>query len=136
MSEGAEVKIVADKILASMCEKKIENIIFKNMNIDIKNRIIGSELKEINTFGKNMVIKFSSGIYLRNHMMMWGKWRIYDRHEYDNGLAIPPVRAKWKKKLALVKNVRDVRNDSRLRLTIITKEKVLLNLMAQYYNFQ
>ena len=100
MSEGPEVKIVADKIFASMCGKKIEDIIFKNMNIDIKNRVIGSELKEIKTYGKNIVIKFSSGIYLRNHMMMWGKWRIYDRHEYDNGLAIPPVRAKWKKNSA------------------------------------
>lgn len=97
MSEGPEVKIVADKILASMYGKKIEDIIFKNMNIDIKNRIIGSELKEIKTFGKNIVMKFSSGIYLRNHMMMWGKWKIYDRYEYDNGLAIPPVRAIWKK---------------------------------------
>jgi len=135
MSEGPEVKIIADKILASLYGKKIEDIIFKNMNIDIKNRIIGSELKEINTFGKNMVIKFSSGIYLRNHMMMWGKWRIYDRHEYDKGLAVPPVRAKWKKKLALVKNVRDVRNDSRLRLTIITKEKVLVEFNGPILQF-
>ena len=56
MSEGPEVKIVADKILASMCGKKIEDIIFKNMNIDIKNRIIGSELKEIKTFGKKALL--------------------------------------------------------------------------------
>src|SRR6185503_5598365 len=106
MSEGPEVKIVADKILASMSGKKIEDIIFKNMNNDIKNRIIGSELKEIKTFGKNMVIKFSSGIYLRNHMMMWGKWRIYDWEEDEKGLAIPTGKAKRKKKSVLVKNVR------------------------------
>lgn len=97
MSEGPEVKIVADKISSSMLGKKIEDIIFKNLNIDIKNKIIGSTLKEIKTFGKNIVIKFSSGIYLRNHMMMWGKWRIYDRQKYDKGLAIPPKRSKWKK---------------------------------------
>ena len=135
MSEGPEVKIIADKILASLYGKKIEDIIFKNMNIDIKNRIIGSELKEIKTFGKNIVIKFSSGIYLRNHMMMWGKWKIYDRYENDNGLAIPPVRAIWKKKSVLVKNVRDVRNDSRLRLTIITKEKVLVEFNGPILQF-
>jgi formamidopyrimidine-DNA glycosylase len=105
------------------------------MNIDIKNRIIGSELKEIKTFGKNIVIKFSSGIYLRNHMMMWGKWRIYDRHDYDNGLAIPPIRKRWNKKSVLVKNVRDVRNDSRLRLTIITKEKVLVEFNGPILQF-
>jgi formamidopyrimidine-DNA glycosylase len=71
MSEGPEVKIVADKILSSMLGKKIEDIVFKNLNSDIKNKIIGARLKEIRTFGKNIVIKFSSGIYLRNHMMMW-----------------------------------------------------------------
>src|ERR671921_1360140 len=100
MSEGPEVKIVADKILSSMSGKKIEDIIFKNLNIDIKNKIIGARLKEIRTFGKNIVIKFSSGIYLRNHMMMWGKWRIYGREEYDNGLAKSPSTWRslhWKK---------------------------------------
>ena len=39
MSEGPEVKIVADKIISSMFGKKIEDIIFKNLNNDIKNRI-------------------------------------------------------------------------------------------------
>ena len=47
MSEGPEVKIVGQKILASMCGKKIEDIIFKNMNIDIKNRIIGFRIKKL-----------------------------------------------------------------------------------------
>jgi formamidopyrimidine-DNA glycosylase len=109
MSEGPEVKIVADKISSSMFRIKIEDIIFKNLNIDFKNKIIGSTLKEIKTFGKNIVIKFSSGIYLRNHMMIWGKWRIYERHKSDNGLAIPPNRAKWKKNPLLLKHVKDVR---------------------------
>jgi formamidopyrimidine-DNA glycosylase len=71
MSEGPEVKIIADKILSAMFGKKIEDIIFKNLNNNIKNKIIGSKFQEIRTFGKNIVIKFSSGIYLRNHMMMW-----------------------------------------------------------------
>ncbi len=109
MSEGPEVKIVADKISAALFGKKIDDVIYKNLNIDFKNKIIGSTLKEIKTFGKNIVIKFSSGVYLRNHMMMWGKWRIYDRHKYDKGLAIPPNRAKWKNNQLLVKKVKDVR---------------------------
>jgi endonuclease-8 len=105
------------------------------LNIDIKNKIIGSTLKEIKTFGKNIVIKFSSGIYLRNHMMMWGKWRIYDRHKYDKGLAIPPNRAKWKRNPLLLKNVKDVREDSRVRLTIITKETVLIEFNGPILEF-
>jgi endonuclease VIII len=135
MSEGPEVKIVADKISSAMFGKKIENIIFKNLNIDFKNKIIGSTLAGIKTFGKNIVIKFSSGVYLRNHMMMWGKWRIYERHKYDNGLAIPPNRAKWKKNHLLLKKVKDVRNDSRVRLTIITKQTVLVEFNGPILEF-
>jgi endonuclease-8 len=135
MSEGPEVKIVADKILSSMLGKKIEDIVFKNLNSDIKNKIIGARLKEIRTFGNNIVIKFSSGIYLRNHMMMWGKWRIYDRQKYDKGLAIPPNRSKWKKNPLLLKNVKDVREDSRVRLTIITKETVLIEFNGPILQF-
>ncbi len=135
MSEGPEVKIVADKIASSLSGKKVEDIIFKNLNIDIKNKIIGSKLKEIKTFGKNIVIQFSSGIYLRSHMMMWGKWRIYDRHKYDNGLATPPDRSKWNKNPMLVKNVKDVREDSRVRLTIITKETVLIEFNGPILQF-
>ena len=90
MSEGPEVKIIADKISSLLKGKEIEDILFKNLDSHIKNKIIGSQLEYIKTFGKNIVFKFSSGIYLRNHMMMWGKWRIYDRTKYDKGLAIPP----------------------------------------------
>ena len=79
MSEGPEVKIIADKISYLVKGKEIEDIIFKNLDSHIKNKIIGSELEYIKPFGKNLVFKFSSGIFLRNHMMMWGKWRIYDR---------------------------------------------------------
>jgi endonuclease VIII len=135
MSEGPEVKIVADKISSVMFGKKIDDVIYKNLNIDFKNKIIGSTLKEVKTFGKNIVIKFSSGVYLRNHMMMWGKWRIYERHKYDNGLAIPPNRAKWKKNQLLVKKVKDVRKDSRVRLTIITKEIVLVEFNGPILQF-
>jgi len=135
MSEGPEVKIIADKILSAMFGKKIEDIIFKNLNNNIKNKIIGSKFQEIRTFGKNIVIKFSSGIYLRNHMMMWGKWSIYDRQMYDKGLAIPPKRSKWKKNPILLKNVKDVREDSRVRLTIITKETVLIEFNGPILQF-
>ena len=39
------------------------------------------------------------------------------------------------KKLVLVKNVRDVRNDFRLRLTITTKEKVLVEFNGPILQF-
>ena len=83
MSEGPEVKIIANKISSRLKGKEIEDIIFKNLDAHTKNQIIGSKLEHVQSFGKNLVFKFSSGIYLRNHMMMWGKWRIYDRSKYD-----------------------------------------------------
>ena len=138
MSEGPEVKIIADKISSLLKGKEIEDIIFKNLDSHIKNKIIGSKLEYIKPFGKNLVIKFSSGIFLRNHMMMWGKWRIYDRSKYDKGLAIPPPRRSKLKKLhslTTIKKEKDVRNDSRVRLTIITKEDVLIEFNGPILQF-
>ena len=140
MSEGPEVRIVADKIAAVLLSNdiKIENILHNKLGDEIKSKIVGSSVEYVRTFGKNIVIKFSSNVYLRNHMMMWGKWRIYDREKYDNGAARPPPRrparqnrssilAKTKRKSPNKTNdVLDTRKDSRVRLTLITADKVLV----------
>ncbi|WP_148685869.1 DNA-formamidopyrimidine glycosylase family protein [Candidatus Nitrosocosmicus hydrocola] len=144
MSEGPEVRIVADKIAAALLsnEIRIENILHNKIGDEFKSKIIGSSVENVRTFGKNIVIKFSSNVYLRNHMMMWGKWRIYEREKYDNGSARPPLRRPTRQNHSLIhekikresKNnnqiekskVTDVRKDSRVRLTIITVDKVLI----------
>src|SRR5918994_5031400 len=59
----------------------------------------GPKVLSVDTYGKNIIIHFSGGVFLRNHMMMWGKWRIYKRAEYDSGKAKPPPRIIWKRKL-------------------------------------
>lgn len=138
MSEGPEVKIIADKISSLLKGKEIEHIIFKNLDSHIKNKIIGSKLEYIKPFGKNLVFKFSSGVYLRNHMMMWGKWRFYDRSKYVKGLArSPPRRSKLKNlhSLSTIEKEKDVRNDARVRLTIITKETVLIEFNGPILQF-
>ena len=138
MSEGPEVKIIADKISGILQGKKIEKIICKNLDTHIKNKIANSELEYVKAFGKNLVFKFSSGIFLRNHMMMWGKWRIYERVEYDKGLAIPPPRRSKKKYLDSPRTTRkekDVRRDSRVRLTIITHDAVLIEFNGPILQF-
>ena len=138
MSEGPEVKIIADKISGVLQGKKIEKIICKNLDSRIKNKIANSELEYVKAFGKNLVFKFSSGIFLRNHMMMWGKWRIYERAEYDKGLAIPPPRRSKKKYLGSPKTTRkekDVRRDSRARLTIITNDAVSIEFNGPILQF-
>lgn len=138
MSEGPEVKIIADKISSLLKRKEIEDIIFKNLDSHIKNKIIGSKLEYIKPFGKNLVFKFSSGVYLRNHMMVWGKWRFYDRSKYVKGLArSPPRRSKLKNlhSLSTIEKEKDVRNDARVRLTIITKETVLIEFNGPILQF-
>jgi endonuclease VIII len=138
MSEGPEVKIIADKILCLLQGKKIEQIICKNLDSHIKNKILGSELEYIKAFGKNLVFKFSSGIFLRNHMMMWGKWRFYERSKYDKGLAKPPPRRSKKKysnSPKIIRKEQDVRRDSRVRLTIITHDAVLIEFNGPILQF-
>jgi endonuclease-8 len=148
MSEGPEVKIIADKIRNALDNSKtIQNIFCNNIDEKIKNKIIGSSMEYVKTFGKNIVIKFSFGVYLRNHMMMWGKWRIYNREEYDNGLAKSPLAWRsfiWKKKddntdtkkVTEKQNIqKDVRSDSRVRLIIITCDNVLVQFNGPILQF-
>lgn len=93
MSEGPEVRRTADKLSSALAGQTIEKIIFRNAGSQkIVQRLSGMKVEQIQTHGKNIVILFSNGIFLRNHMMMWGKWRIYDRKQYDEGRAKPPPR--------------------------------------------
>src|SRR5215210_2509579 len=130
MSEGPEVKIIADRIRNALGNNTaIHNIVCNKIDKEIKNKIIGSSMEYVKTFGKNIVIKFLSGVYLRNHMMMWGKWRIYGREEYDSGLAKSPPSSSWRTaywknksknadetSVKKIKKSIDVRQDSRVRL--------------------
>jgi endonuclease-8 len=94
MSEGPEVKRTADKIAEAILGKSIVDIQGKAIEHRIREKIIGSKVLSVDTYGKNIIIHFSGDIFLRNHMMMWGKWRIYKRAEYDSGKVKPPPRIK------------------------------------------
>ena len=130
MSEGPEVKIIADKLAAVLLGRKIVDVYGKRIEAKIKSNLIGANINNIETFGKNIVISFSSKVFLRNHLMMWGKWKIYERTLFDQGLAHPPPRRFWyrkgdknkraKARVADVDNQADVRNDSRVRLVLLT----------------
>ena len=137
MSEGPEVKIIADTLSSTLRGKKIEGIISKNLDDKIKDKLVGSEIEYIRAFGKNLLLKFSSQVFLRNHMMMWGKWRIYDRSKYDRGLARPPPRRSYKKlgSSKIFRNEKDVRRDSRVRLTLITRNSVVIEFNGPILQF-
>ena len=86
MPEGPEVKLTAENICRSICGQTIDKAYCKpSIGIEFANKIIGSTVKQAETYGKNIVIAFSTGIYLRNHMLMCGKWRIYGRQVFEQG---------------------------------------------------
>ena len=63
MSEGLEVKIVADKISAALfAKKKIDDILFKNLNIDFKNKIIRIYIKR----NKDIWKEYCNQIFFRS----------------------------------------------------------------------
>jgi endonuclease-8 len=156
MSEGPEVKRTADKISEAILGKTIVDIFFKTLKDNIKENIIGSKVKSIDTYGKNIVISFTSGVYLHNHMMMWGKWRIYDKKEFDGGKSKPPPRRIVWSNQKITKNnnnkidnnnitssssslihetVKDVRNDSRVRLILVTSAQVAVQFNGPILHF-
>jgi formamidopyrimidine-DNA glycosylase len=172
MSEGPEVKITAEKICKAICGKAIDKVYCKpNANSEFAQKIIGSNVKAIETYGKNMVIVFSNGMYLRNHILMWGKWRIYNRQEFEEGKSKPPPRHILRSKMSMptistignivnnpkcdsdlteyeqvTRNIQgakdtnnefaiEVRNDSRVRLVIYTKDKVAVQFNGPILKF-
>ncbi len=63
MSEGPEVKITADKIHNALSDKRtILDILHNKIDKETKSRTIGSSMEYVKTFGKNIVMKFSSGV--------------------------------------------------------------------------
>ncbi len=62
MSEGPEVKRTADKLSLALVGQTIEKISFrKSDSQEIVKRLIGTNVKQIHTHGKNMVIEFTNG---------------------------------------------------------------------------
>jgi formamidopyrimidine-DNA glycosylase len=157
MSEGPEVKLIAENICRSICGQTIDKIYCRpSIDKEFANKIIGATVKQVETYGKNIVIAFSTGIYLRNHMLMWGKWRIYDRQQFEQGKSEAPPQSKLKRMILLTSkhtthdpvikkngyandvsngSTIDVRNDSRVRLMLFTKYKVAVQFNGPILKF-
>jgi endonuclease-8 len=94
---------------------------------------VGARVTDIRTYGKHLVVVFGGKAYLHNHLMMWGKWRIYDRKAFDEGKAKPPPRIARGARVG--PTVSDVRLDSRVRLTLVTAEKVAIEFNGPILRF-
>jgi formamidopyrimidine-DNA glycosylase len=144
MSEGPEVKRIADELSSVLLGKKLTDVYGKRIDAAIKSNLLGADIKNIKTFGKNIVFTFSSNVFLRNHLMMWGKWRIYERNLFDRGMARPLPRSKWYRKGTSSKQVNmpvtnsgntDVRKDPRVRLVLVTESHVAVQFNGPVIQF-
>lgn len=145
MSEGPEVRRTADRLAEVLVGKRIERVELRRrvaLDPELHRRIEGARVRAVRTHGKHLVIAFSRGVYLHNHMMMWGKWRVYPRAAFDRGAAKPPPRVQWRRRAAdadgnrrVGPTVSDVRDDSRVRLILATAEHVAVEFNGPLLQF-
>lgn len=145
MSEGPEVRRTADRIAEVLLGRTIERVELRKRTAgpgdELAARVVGTRVKDVRTHGKHIVIAFTKGLYLHNHMMMWGKWRTYPRRAYDEGRAKPPPRVRWRRPAAgasdarAVRDVDDVRDDSRVRLVLATADHVAVEFNGPILRF-
>lgn len=144
MSEGPEVRRTADRIAEVLVGRTIEAVELRKRSSgpgdELAARVVGTRVKDVRTHGKNIVVVFTRGLYLHNHMMMWGKWRTYSRRAYDAGRAKPPPRVRWRSERApdpsrQPQDVADVRQDSRVRLVLATVDHVAIQFNGPILRF-
>lgn len=144
MSEGPEVRRTADRITEALLGRTIEAVEFRKRSSppgdELASRVVGAKVKDVRTYGKHIVLAFTRGLYLHNHMMMWGKWRTYARSAFDAGKARPPPRVQWRSRRdedgpPARKTPTDVRRDSRVRLILATAETVAVEFNGPILRF-
>ena len=143
VSEGPEVRRTADRLAEVLIGRRIERVELRRrtpLDPQLATRLIGARVRAVRTHGKHLVIAFSGGIYLHNHMMMWGKWRVYPRETFDRGAAKPPPRVQWRlastdRERRVGPTVADVRDDSRVRLILATADHVAVEFNGPLLRF-
>ncbi len=79
--EGPEVRRIADRLVAALVGQTVVSVDWRHRSsrgAELVSRLEGSEVTGVETYGKHLVVAFSSGVWLRNHMMMTGAWRVGD----------------------------------------------------------
>ena len=141
MSEGPEVRRTADRLAEALLGRRVEAFESRRVRVlpPCAARIVGSRVMSIRAHGKQLVFRFSRRVYLRNHMLMWGKWRTYTRAAYESGSARPPPRVSWRRKRPDARPppvaVDDVRLDARVRLVLLTDETAAVQFNGPIIEF-
>ena len=139
MSEGPEVRRTADRLQEALVGRVVESVELRRKRGGLSRaaeaRVLGARVRRVRTFGKHLVVDFTRGVHLHNHMMMFGKWRTYPRVAYDAGRAKPPPRSRLARGTRVGPTVEDVRHDSRVRLVLRTPDVVAVEFNGPVLSF-
>src|SRR5688572_252020 len=140
MSEGPEVRRTADRLAEALLGRRVEAFESRRVRAlpACAARIVGSRVMSVRAHGKHLLFRFSRRVYLRNHMLMWGKWCTYTRDAYESGRARPPPRVSWRKRPGAPPQpaaVDDVRLDARVRLVLLTDETAAVQFNGPILEF-
>ena len=83
MSEGPEVKRRAEELNAALAGETILSIEAHHKRLlafleKSPDPIIGHRINRVYSIGKHILFELDNGLYLHNHLLMFGSWRIYD----------------------------------------------------------
>lgn len=111
----------ADRLRSALLGDEIIDVSYRSRP-EVRDQLIGATVTSCESVGKNILVGFSNGTWLRNHMMMYGKWRVYPRADFDAGKARAPRRstAYRSSRRPDTSDTGDVRRDSRVRLVLST----------------
>lgn len=83
MPEGPEVRRYADLLAANLEEQTLVGLwtrlkIAKAWLAERESEIVGRRILEIRSHGKHLLGRFEGDFYFHSHLMMWGKWLMFE----------------------------------------------------------
>jgi len=83
MPEGPEIRRAADKILLALEPFPVEEVYFSFDRLKPYTAILdGQRVSDVETRGKAMLIRFSSGLYVYSHCQLYGRWMVRRTRNY------------------------------------------------------
>ncbi|MEP6925699.1 MAG: DNA-formamidopyrimidine glycosylase family protein [Pyrinomonadaceae bacterium] len=84
MPEGPEVRRYADLLAEKLEGQQLTGLwtrlkIAKSWLATHESEIVGQQIERIRSHGKHLLGFLSGDFYFHSHLMMWGRWQIFDR---------------------------------------------------------
>lgn len=82
MPEGPEVRRYADLLAANLEEQTLDGLwtrlkIAKQWLAENETEIVGRKILRVRSHGKHLLCYFDGDFYFHSHLMMWGKWLVF-----------------------------------------------------------